>query len=314
MALTTTGTLPGPVKAYYDKRWLMRTEYNLVFEQLGKLGRVPVGEGKTVVWNRMTNPTAKTSALTEGTDPTPSGLSATLISATMSEYGNFEQVTSQLQLTAIDTTIKEVMDTLAYEAALTIDTVISTALVSAGTLIIATAAYLNSAGFAPTRNSINADDVVTVADVRRAVRQLKRFAAKPHTKAKGRFVGVAHPDVVFDLQGDTNWINAHVYTEKGIDHVYNGEAGELYGVRFMESQNAPVLLNSGSAGTEVYQTFIFGEEFFGVSKLRDLQTYVDSPSPRSALRMYSDIGWKAFFAVKVLNDSFGVRLESAASQ
>lgn len=311
MALTTTGTMPSPIKAYYEKRWLMRAEQNLVYEQLGKPGRVPKGEGKTVVWNRMTNPTVKNTALTEGTDPTPSGLSASLLSATMSEYGNYEQVTSALELTSIDTTIKEVMDTLAYEAALSIDTVIRDALIAGGTVLYATAAYSNSAGFAPTRNSINSDDVVTVADVRRAVRQLHRFSAKPHSK--NRFAAVAHPDVIFDLQGDSNWVNAHVYTEKGIDAVYNGEAGEIYGTRWMMTENAPVLTNSGSAGTEVYQTHIMGQEFFGVSKIRDLQTYVDSPSPRSALRMFSDIGWKAFFAVKVLNDSFGVRLESAGS-
>lgn len=311
MALTTTGTMPSPIKAYYEKRWLMRAEQNLVYEQLGKPGRVPKGEGKTVVWNRMTNPSVKNTALTEGTDPTPSGLSASLLSATLNEYGNFEQVTSQLELTAIDTTIKEVMDTLAYEAALSIDTVIRDALVAGGTVMYATAAYSNSAGFTPVRNSINSDDVVTVADVRRAVRQLHRFSAKPHSK--GRFAAVAHPDVIFDLQGDSNWVNAHIYTEKGIDQVYNGEAGEIYGTRWMMTENAPVLTNSGSAGTEVYQTHIMGQEFFGVSKIRDLQTYVDSPSPRSTLRMYSDIGWKAFFAVKVLNDSFGVRLESAAS-
>jgi N4-gp56 family major capsid protein len=312
MALTTTGTMPSVVKTYYEKRFLMRAEKNFVFKQLGTVGRIPKGEGKTVVWNRMTNPSAKTSTLTEGTDPTPSGLSASLISATINQYGNFEQLTDLVELTSIDGTVKEVMDVLAYEAALTIDTVIRDALVAAGTLMYATAAYSNSAGFTPTRNSINADDVITVADVRRAVRQLQRFDAKP--LKDGKFVAVAHPDVIFDLQGDSTWVNAHTYTEKGIDNIYNGEAGEIYGTKWLSTSNAPILTNSGSAGTEVYQTFIMGKDFFGVSDLQNLETYVDSPSPRSALRLYSDIGWKASFVVKPLNDSFAVRLESAASQ
>lgn len=312
MALTTTGTLPSVVQSYYEKRFLMRAEENFLYEQLGMPGRIPKGQGKTVVWNRMTNPSAKTTALTEGTDPTPSGLSASLLSATLGQYGNFEQVTDLLEMTGLDTTVKEAMDILAYEASKTIDTVIRDVLASGGTAMIATAAYSNSAGFVPTRNSINADDVVSVGDIRRAVRQLNRFAAAPHSK--DRFVGVAHPDVIFDIQGDTNWVNAHIYTEKGINSVYNGEAGEIYGTRFVMTQQAPVLTNSGSAGTEVYLTHIMGKEFFGVSKLQNLTTYVDSPSPRSALRLYSDIGWKASFAVKVLNDSFAVRLESAASQ
>jgi len=311
MPLTTTSTLSGPVKSFYEKQFLLRAEENFVFEQLGKPGKIPEGEGKTVVWNRMTNPTVKNTALTEGTDPTPSGLSATLLSATLAQYGNYEQVTDLLKLTAIDSTIKEVMDVLAYEATKTIDTVVRDAILTGGTVLYATAAYSNSAGFNPVRNSINSDDTITVYDVRRAVRQLHRFSAQPHTK--DRYVAVAHPDVIFDLQGDSNWVNAHIYTEKGINAVYNGEAGEIYGTRWVMSQNASVLTNSGSGGTEVYPTFIMGKEFFGVSKLQNLETYVDSPSPRSALRLYSDIGWKASWATKVLNDSFAVRLESAAS-
>lgn len=312
MANTITSTLPGPIKSYYEKRFLMRAEENFVFEQLGTPGRIPKGEGKTVVWNRMTNPTAKTTALTEATDPTPAGLSATLLSATLAQYGNFERISDLVEMTALDTTVKEAIDVLAYEAAVTIDTVIRDVVVAGGTAMIGTAAYTNSAGFTPTRNSINADDLITVGDIRRAKRTLNEFSAKPHTK--DRYVAVAHPDVIFDLEGDTNWINAHIYTEKGINAVYNGEAGEMYGVRFIMSQNAPILTNSGSAGTEVYPTLIMGEQFFGVSKLQNLETYVDSPSPRSALRLFSDIGWKASFAVKVLNDSFGVRLETAATQ
>lgn len=277
------------------------------------VGRIPKGEGKTVVWNRYTNPTVKDTALTEGTDPATVGLSATLLSATLSQYGSVTQVTDVLELTAVDNVIKSTIDLLGkYEAVKTIDTVIRDAISTGGIQIIATGAYSNSAGFTPTRNSINADDVMTVGDVRRGKRQVTRFDAKPHSK--GRFVSITHPDVTFDLQGDTNWVAAHIYTDKGIDQMYNGEAGELFGTRFIETTQAPVMTNSGSAGTEVYITQMMGEGFFGVSKLQELETYVDSPSPRSALRLYSDIGWKASFATKVLNDSFCARIETAASQ
>lgn len=303
MAVTTTTTLSEPVAAYYEKRFLMRAEENFVYEGLGTEGRVPKHEGKTVVWNRMTNPSAK-SALTEGTDPTPSGLSATLISATVAQYGNYEQVSDILELTAVDTLVKEVIDVLAYEAALSIDTVIANTLSAGGTELLAS-------GVAA-RSSLVATDTVTVKDIRKAKRELHSMAAMPHNK--GKFVATAHPDVIYDLEGDSNWVNAHIYTEKGIDSVYNGEAGEIYGTRFVMTQMAPVLTNSGSASAEVYQTHIMGKDFFGVSKLQNLETYVDSPSPRSALRLYSDIGWKASFAVKVLNDSFCQRLESGATQ
>lgn len=303
MAITTTATMPQPVQDYYEKRFLVRSEENFIFEGLGNAGKIPANQGKTVVWNRMVNPTAKTTALTEGTDPTPSGLSASIVSATVSQYGNYEQVTDLLEVSAIDGTVEEVIDVLAYEAAKTIDQTIVNEISGGGTQLLAS-------GVAA-RNSLVATDTLTVKDVRKAVRELNKFSARPHTRDK--FVATAHPDVIFDLQGDTNWVNAHVYTEKGIDAVYNGEAGDIYGTRFVMTQMAPVLTNSGSAGAEVYLTHVMGKDFFGVSKLQNLETYVDSPSPRSALRLYSDIGWKASYAVATLNDSFCVRIESGAS-
>lgn len=303
MALTTSSTLSSVVKAYYDKRFLMRAEANFVYKQLGRLGVVPAGEGKTVVWNRYTNPSAKTSALTEGTDPTPSGLSATLVSATVSQYGNYEQITDVLSLTSIDNSIASAIDLLAYEAALSIDTVIRNVL-DDGTSILYASGVAN-------RTSISATDVTTVADVRKVVRELKSNDAKP--MEDGSFAAVIHPDVEYDLQGDTNWQNAVIYTNN-VSRLYNGEVGKLYGVRFLNSTQAPVLTNSGSAGTEVYQSMFFGREAFGVSDLQNLTTYVDSPSPRSALRLYSDVGWKAAFATKVLNENFMYRLEGAATQ
>lgn len=307
---TTTAGIPSAIKAYYEKRFLMVSEYNLVMDQLGKPGRIPKGEGKTVVWNRMTN-LATGSVLTEATDPTAVGYSATMVSAILNQYGTLTQVSDLVELTALDTTIEECLDRLAYQAALTIDTGIRDQIVSGGTVMYGTASYSNSAGFAPTRNSIDANDTLAVYDVRRAVKKLQTFAAQPHTR--DRFVGVGHPNVLFDLQGDSNWTNAHIYTEKGIDAIYNGEVGEIYGTRWLMTQNAPVLTASGSASTDVYPTFIMGKEFFGVSKLQNLETYVDSPSKNSPLRLYSDIGWKASHVAKVLNDSFAVRLEVAGT-
>jgi N4-gp56 family major capsid protein len=303
MALTNTTTLSSVVKAYYDKRFLMRAEANFVFKQLGRQGVVPKGEGKTVVWNRYTNPTAK-SALTEGTDPTPSGLSATLVSATISQYGNFEQITDLLSLTSIDNSIASAVDLLAYEAALSIDSVIRD-VVDGGTSVLYASGVAN-------RTSLIATDVMQVADVRKVVRELKGANAKPQMKS-GSFMAVIHPDVEYDLQGDSNWTDAHQYTDSALGGIYNGEVGKLYGVRFLNSTQAPILLNSGSASAEVYQSLFFGEEAFGVSELQNLTTYVDSPSPRSALRLYSDVGWKAGFTASILNDNFMYRVESGAT-
>ena len=303
MAITNTTTVSQPVAQYYEKRFLMRAEENFVWMDLGKKGRIPKGQGKTVVWNRFTNPTAKTTALTEGTDPTPTGLSATLVSATLAQYGNYERISDILELTAVSSVVEECIDLLAYEAAKTFDDLIKAVVIDQGQALYG--------GTATARNSLQATDEFGVAELRLAVRKLHTLAAKPHTNE--RFVAVAHPSVIYDLQGDSNWVNAHIYTEKGINAIYNGEVGELYGTRFIMSQNAEVLTNSGSASSEVYLTHILGRDFLGVSHLQNLTTYVDSPSRNLVLRHASDVGWKASFASEVLNASFGVRYETGAT-
>lgn len=302
MANTTT-SLSALVKTYYDKRLLERAEKELVYKQLGRIGIIPKGEGKSIFWSRYSNLSAATTALTEGTDPSAANLTAINVTAALSQYGNFTQVTDILSLTAIDNVISSAVDVLAYNAAETIDTVIRD-IVVAGTGVLYASGVANRTSLIPT-------NVMTVADVRKAVRELKRNLAK--TMKNGEYVAVVHPDVEYDLQGDSNWVNAHIYTEKGIDDLYNGETGKLYGVRFLRTTQAPVLTNSGSAGTEVYQTMFFGQEAFGVSDLQDMETIVDSPSPRSTLKLYSDVGWKAAFAAARLNENFMVRVESAAT-
>lgn len=303
MALTTTGTLSQVLANYYDKRFLMMAEANYVFKQLGRPGVIKKGEGKTVYWTRYTMPAA-VAALTEGTDPTPAGLSAVSVTATVAQYGNYEQITDLLSLTSIDNSIASAIDVLAKEAALSIDSAIATTVAASGT-----AQYASGVA---NRTSIAASNVVTVADLRKAKRELDSMNAKPHTGVY--YVAVAHPDVIYDLEGDTNWTYAHQYVDKGVDNLYTGEAGSLYGIKFIQTTQAKMLTNSGSASTEVYLTNIFGAEWFGVSDLQDLKTYVKSPSPASALELYSTVGWKASFACKELNASFCRRLESAATQ
>lgn len=303
MPVTTTATLTSVMQTYYDKKLLMRAEKELVYKQLGRVGTMPRGEGKIIYWTRYTNMPVATDGLTEGTDPTARGISAVTVSATIAEYGDLTQVTEFLSLTSYDNVINSAVELLGYQAGLTVDTLVRD-------VVAATTNVLYASGVA-NRTSISATDTMTVADVRKAVRKLRGANAKP--MANGMFAAVIHPDVEYDLQGDSNWTNAAQYVEKGINRIYQGETGELYGVKFLRSSNAPVLTNSGSANTEVYKSLFFGEEAFGVSDLLDVKTIVQSPSKNSALELYSDIGWKVKFISAILNNDFMISIESAAS-
>lgn len=304
MAQTNTSTLSSVMQIYYDKKMLQRAEKELVYKQLGRVGTLPKGEGKVIYWTRYTNmPVAGT--ITEGTDPTARGLSAVTVSGVLAQYGDLTQVTDVLSLTAFDNVIASSVELLGYQAGLTVDSVVRD-------VVAATTNIIYASGVAA-RTSISATDVMTISDIRKAVRTLRGANAKTNSKAMGKFVAVVHPDVEYDLQGDSAWESSVKYTEKGVDRIFQGETGEMYGVKFLRSTNAPILAGSGSAGTDVYQTLVFGEEAFGVSDLQAIRTIVHNPSKNSALELYADVGWKTSFVAKILNDDYMVSIESAAT-
>lgn len=309
MAISTTGTVSEVLPTYYKKVFLKRAVAKFVYKQLGQMAKHPQGEGKDVYWTRYTNLAATTSALTEGSDPTALGLSATNVTGTVAEYGQMVDVSRLLQLTAIDKQTQSTVEMLADSAADSIDQLVRN---KAVTDIAATGGSTLFASGVANRTSLIVTDIFQVADLRKAVKRLKKMNTPKFDS--GGYVGVMHPDVEYDIQGDSNWVDAHKYVDNGIDKIYAGEVGKLYGVRFLVSTQAPILTNSGSAGTEVYQTLIVGKEAFGISELEGLKVTINSPSKTSELGRKSTVGWTSSFATEMLNGSFGVVVESAATQ
>lgn len=309
MAFTQTATIPALVRQYWETRFLMRVNPKFVYNQFGQKGRVPKNGGSLVNWTRYYNLTAATTALSEGYNPTAASLSAATLQASCLQYGNVVQISDFIEETGLDNDIVgSAVDILGDNAGNSIDQIVRDILIAG----ISANAIFASAVVA--RNSLAVTDVLTVKDIRRAVRKLKRNDAKPF--ADGKFVGILHPDVTYDLQGDTNWTSIHTYTDAALAGQYNGEAGSIYGVRILETTNAPVLVNSGSASTEVYENVFLGQEAYGVSNFHDLQIIIkksDNNDTSNPLNMYGTVGWKAGFAAKVLNSNFAQLVESASN-
>ncbi len=53
------------------------------------------------------------------------------------------------------------------------------------------------------------------------------------------YLGVLHPSVWYDLRRNPEWIDVHKY--EASREIFNGEVGELHGVRFLKSTMAPVI-------------------------------------------------------------------------
>ncbi len=215
--------------------------------------------GSAVTFTIFNDLAAATSTLNEVTDVTPSAMSDSQVTVTLSEYGNAVITTAKLRGTAfldVDTVAANVVG---YNAGISIDSVVRDVL-AGGTNVI----YGGGGTTTPTsRTTVKAADIIEANDIRRVTAQL-RGANVP--TFDGLYMAFIHPDVAYDLRKETGaaaWRDPHVYQDTA--NIYNAEIGAFEGVRFIETPRARVFENasdgSGSTGTiEVYCTHVMGRQ------------------------------------------------------
>ena len=271
------------------------------FEGLTQRAKVPTGSGKVVWWYGLTRPTAGAS-LTEGADPTSRSSTARRVSGTLTEYGQLIKNSRLFMDVAIDGTKEAIMKDLARDAAKLLDDTILAKALAGGTALYA-ASKLH-------RSDIVEASTATIKDIRKAVRLLQ-LSSVPRFP-DGYYVSLVHPDIAFDLQSDSAWIDISKYRDS-VQYDIKGEVGRLYGVRFAIAPTIPILLNSGSANTDIYRTLIFGPEFIGQSELGELEVVINEPGRASELKTFNTYGYRFVLSTEVLSNQRGIRLESNSS-
>lgn len=310
MATTqTTALITAELQTYYDKKLLSRLIPNFVYANLGQKRSIPKGNGKTIDFRKFASLTAATTALTEGTTPSGNSITVTNTTATVSQYGDFVEVSDFLDLVAIDPVIDEMANVFGEQCSDTIDQVVRDVL-AAGTVVQYAAGRVS-------RVTVAAGDNFSVTELRKAIRTLRGNNAKP--MSDGYYVAVISPNTLYDLQGDSAWVNAHQYTDIGIKDLYKGEAGMLYGVRFIVTSNAKVFTGAGAAGINVHATIILGQEAFGLIDVAGGAACQMIIKPHGAsgtadpLNQRATIGWKVNFVAKILQQNAMIRIEHAVS-
>lgn len=301
--VTTTSGLSDVMSIFYDRVFLDRAKMMLSHDFGAQRKTIPANAGKTVKWNRFTPLAVATTALTEGSaNPTPVDMSTTQISASVATYGNYTPVSDLFNLTSLDVNLKEHVEVHAQNCGETLDTLIRNELTN-GTAQLVTATTLTA---------IAATDTLSGAAIRKAVRILK--LAKAQRFDNGYYRGIIQPNQSYDLFGNTEWLNSiSIYTDP--TQLKAGIVGKLHGVEFVETNNG----FTQSSTVTVYSCFVFGKNAYGTVSLDNQpenRIYVKTPGPSDTsnpLNIFSTVGWKAFFAVKVLNSAWIQNIESGAS-
>lgn len=312
-------TLTSTMKTYYDTELLENARPELIHAQFAKKQPLPKGKGKSVEWRKW-NTLADAGKLTEGVIPTGQKLGQSAITQTIDQYGTYVAVSDQLELHAIDNVILGATEELGASAGTTQDKLVRDALMAGTSVQYCDKVVSGTHTAVESRAALDDTSRLTPDEVNRAVTTLKKMKAP---RINGKYIAIIHPSVAYDLRSSNEWIEAHKYA--ATTELFNGEIGELHGVRFIETTEAKIFNNStcpvktaAASGNpavyySVYATLFLGKDAFGMIDPEGgaLEMIIkDKSQAGGPLDQFSTLGYKFSTATKILYQDRMVRVES----
>lgn len=235
---TQAGIITPQMKTFYNTALLRNAEIEYFFPQFGKKQVLPANHGRMVEW-RKKNELPNASVLTEGVIPTGENLGFTFLTSPIVQRGMYVTMSDLLTLHAIDPILTETVESLGQSYGNTEDIAVRNELMTGSNVMYADTLDSNGA-YASTplgRYQMSAaNNKLTPMMVAKAATHLKKMKAP---MINGKYVAIIHPSVTHDLRvNNPEWIEYHKYANT--TEIFNGEVGELHGVRFVESHNAKV--------------------------------------------------------------------------
>ena len=282
----SVNTLSGELKTFYDTELLENARVEMFYAQFGKKQALPANHGTTVEWRKW-NTFAKAGQLQEGVIPTGQKFGMSSKTGSINQYGTYATVSDKLELRAYDDVILGATEEMGASAAETQETLIRDALMTNTNVMICDKADGTTIDDAGDLMANENDCRLTPDMVAKAVTKLKKDRVPT---INGKYYAVIHPSVAYDLRKSEAWVEAHKYGSP--EEIYNGEIGELHGVRFIENVFAPVELLDDLC---IYHTFFFGKDAFGIIDPEGgaLEMIVkDKSQVGGPLNQFSTIGYK----------------------
>lgn len=289
---TSTDLMSPTMKTYYDTEFLENTREQLIFQQLGKKQVLPANHGMTVEWRKW-NTLPDADRLQEAVIPVGKKFGMTSITADIAQYGEYVAVSDVLDLHAIDDVIVGATEELGAAAGKTFDKLVRAELLT-GTNVMYSAGSSEST-FKAAAPAV--DNYITPTLINKVVTALKKANAPAYSG--GKYLCVIHPSCTFDLRQSEEWIDCHKYMNT--TEIFNGEIGELHGVRFLESTMCPV--EQASSGKMFYHVMFFGKDAFATVDVSGagMETIIKSKEQAGGpLNQFSTIGAKFSMGAKIL--------------
>lgn len=298
-------------KEYFIRKMLIRATPRLLHNQFANKDYIPSRSGMNVEWRRFSTIPASVTALVEGSFPAETIPTIVIVTATVSQYGQYFRSTDIVMNQAIDDIRAEGSDALGETLGNSYDQ-LTRAVWNGGT----TVQFASTAG---SRAQVGSGFRMTSAELREAVATLESNDAQPFDD--GGWKAIIHPRVKADLLNDTNFLNAQQYAGVRGDGnaLFSGKLGRYYGVDFYVTSNAQIGTSLGYSGADVYYSTLAGKDYVGVVDLsaQTAQQFYHEPGSGGAtgdpLNQVWSLGYKFAHAAARLNENFAVRIETTSS-
>lgn len=307
--MTTTGSVDYD-QAAYDRMAYFSLRPELYFDPVADVQPTRQSmPGTSVTFTIQADLAVASTAINESVDVDAVALSTSQKVVTLLEYGNSVQTSAKLRGTSFIELDPVVANVVGFNAGVSIDTVVRD--------VLKAGSNVSYSGQAVSRDTVIPTDLLTGANVRRVVAQLR--SANVATIG-GLYVGFIHPDVSYDFRGstgDANWRAPHVYSQPG--EIWNGEIGAFEGVRFIETPRAPIFTDAGSSTTltDVYGTLILGRQAlakaFSVTDGNGPFSKVVAGPVTDKLRRFVPMGWYWLGGYSRFREEALRRIDSASS-
>ena len=319
-------SLPSAVDTFYNRGLLSRALPFLVYDKFGQSKPMPTNNGNKVKFRRYNSLSAITTTLTDGVTPTAQKITVTDYECSLSQMGGFVVITDNCDVLSIDPVATEFNDILSEQAGESLDLAYRDILHGGVT------SYFLASGVATPDLIATAIQLNDVKGIRGALMKAKGKTFANLMKAGSGvgtsplpacYIAIGHTDCLSDLEALDGWLPVHKYSspESALEY----EVGSVGNVRFILTQQAPILINSGAAvgstglistggsNIDIYKWLFMAQDSYGKIELSG-KTLESIRKPFGAgddpLNQRSTMGWKAYIACKIVQDAWIIEYQS----
>lgn len=330
MATTTYTDISPRTQVYAEAKMLAHAEPVLILNKLGQTKPIPQNKTQTIKFRRPKPFAPATTPLTEGVTPDSQKMVYEDVTATLGQYGSWSEITDVIQDTHEDQVLSDLVLISGEQAAETTE-LLAWGAISGGTNVI----------FANGTSSNDVNTTLSINHVRAAVRKLQRNRAKKKTSIldgsikygtkpiEAAYIAVCHTDLEADIRSLPGFTPVAEYGSR--QPIVPQEFGTVENVRFITSPLFTPEINKGGTPTgnkvlstagskaDVYKITVFGQDAYATCPLKGkdaAQILVRNPGKAEQgdpLGQKGSVAWKTWWAGKILNDAWLVRLEVAAT-